>query len=1749
MKNKFYLKKSWFLPIFVLMLLIWQMPSANAQSPITIDVGTEDMIVCDGNSKTLKVSLVVYKATSNSIIATAELAEGVIYDHGLTLVSSSPSGVTFSVTEYNVSDLSKPQFEIKHRDGSAISLSEGVVFKFKRKATCAAYDKKVNNAGYEFKDKITVKIDAEEKNNESEGYNVIYPNFVLEAPATTNNANLGDDITRTFTVKNGALAPANKVYITVDYGDAKYLQAPGAAELQVNSTTLTPTSTSGSKATYELSGADLGDDNLLTNGEVITLTETFKLKTCNPSITYTAGWGCSADDLCQEEEKGSKVTMAAGTPNFNGVTEATRIDYVNMCTDYKMKLTYKNTGTGASMGAMYDVDLIFTARPNDHKGFTRHSFSEIKISGQSVSNSFTTDPGYTGIEVKTAGLFDTDPDGPGEGLEDLDGDGKFDDLPAGASVDLEFKVHVKNETEPGCGKSVYESTPVSKVKYHTACNPEEKTLKKDEKHGVFGYYNRTSLGDASYTPQNIEAGTPFEGRVALSYGGLRNFYRSDNTRFVTKITLPVGMSLSNIKWVKGDFPSLETPVAADYTQVGNVITVVSPSKYIGYITFDAQYACQATNTDVAISYKMHEVSDYINHPDCYSFGKNLLCGTRNVTVLGCPEEECTEGVATGLPVIEREDNSLGWKDATLTELQDRSAIPAYDLAKAMYKDEFKVEANATQHGAATNLFAHLEVAQDKTTPTPQNGLEALTADIIITRGGEEKVNETNLNGLAVITSNDGKQIIDWDFTSLLPAGGLQDGDKIKITTRYRVESENYPSRDENAGKTWYIYNKDTANEHKKCNTLVPEIYLMGSYLVNGTNSYNLKACEKVNLAGNIAHLARRFRTGALRYQNEYRPSIRIKKAYIEVPKSLKVNKVEWLTIRPYSDYEDLTEDITTTDMGTYNLIECEIPENLQYSSIAVQNSYDAYLRMNVTPSCAVDEDVLTDKVKTYFDFTDYYYHSKNLADPSAFEISKGLESDEFLKYSKKPKIQLSNQTGIVELSGKTGEWVVRYNNPGQVTAPYNWLAVPDKDGLTITKVTRLSDNTVISATPYAGGNMYHLSDEGVASGGALDYKIEFEYTGCTNLALTVYGGWNCSDYPATLEDYDICEDSKREVVLEAHPLKTLIELVKLVSPLTSPKPELCTDLKYEYLIQASDAGNLYNPVFKIVPPPGLSLKNNKVEVEYPNGSGSWHDAIVSGLGGGVYTLDVYKHPDVQAKGYLPGLREAATDVERQIRMRYTMITDCDFTSGKNFKGQAEAKNSCDQSVRGSLEPIFVPAIKIDGADPAYLLLTSLVWKDGTYPGGKECKVAKIIHVEETISAANNVATGDKGIIEVIIPAGFEYAGDYSAITGEAPDVSTLETELLATGEQRLTLKIKQGLTTGTVMEYEFGIQENNSGKAVCGKNIVQLNALDVATGLKCGTEVCPNATVVTGSGELEFTLEKPELVVTAGTATSTSTDAGNEDITVQYTLSNTADITLATDATITLFDDKNDNDVFDTGDVLVATSVTDAEVDKNTPFTGSFSATDVNPDNLCNLKITVRPEDGDCFCSVIPASVNIPTSTGLAGDDKEVCQGTAQQIGKNLAAYNSFVWTCPGSPAATAYLSATDVAQPDFTYTGADFTGTLEYTYKLTAKRNGGCVVTDEMKVTVNPLPKFKIETTIAKCNDAKSIIKVTVTSATGNYTVTLHEGSNPFNGAQIGNAKNTIGGGVNPVEFEVNESKTYSIKVVSAKGCESKCN
>ncbi len=1628
---------------------------AGAQVSFNGAMQSANIAVCDGSSEALEVDITFTVPTNNPATVTAELGQGVEYDGGLAVVNSQPAGA-FSITPLDVaSDPNRPTFTITGTGGS-INVGDRLTFTFNRKATCGAYTYASGVSGNNFRDKIIVAVDGDSQEKETDQYAVQFPNLLLTAPEPVNNSNLLDDIQRTFTVTNGSQDEAAKVYISVAYGNAKYFQAPGAATLEVDAgsgfVALTPVNVNGGTAQYVLENTALGADGLLTNGEAITLRESFKLKDCNLETNYIAGWGCDVADLCQEVAGQSIVTMASGTPNFSGVT-FDRTNYTNICSDYTLTLHYKNTGTGASMGGMYDLNLIFAGNAIG-RGFYVHSFSGININGNALTNTFSGTYANGGIDVKLANLFSTDPDGPG-GLDDLDGDGYYDDLPAGATVDLVTTVTLSSDT-PTCSYAINDWINIAVVKFNTACGTSQEISNNGT---AVARYRRTAISSASYLPPNIESGVAFSGRIGVN-AYLYNTYTSGNTRYVTEIELPTGMSLSNIQWVDGQWPSTNQPVSpGSVTTNGNTVTVVSPSNARGHITFDALYTCQSGTTSVDITHTTHQVADYVNYPNCVSLGANLVCDSHSFVVVGCGS--CPGGGATtGVPVVERADNSLGWTDKTMTTIQDRNNISAYDLRKAMYLDEFFVETTATQNGVAANLGARFVVAKNLDN---NNGLTPLSADVEIIRGGATIATGT----VTSFTSNFSTatdQVIDWDFTSVLPAGGLLNQDKMKIITRYQVTSGRYSYIDENSGKEWYVYNSDSPSgapvwdgNHVYCLKLVPEVYLMGTRKLNASNYWRAQACTSVNIGSNLSYVARRFNQGGLQYQNEYRPGMKLNKFYFELPKTLTLNSITYIRQDPLESSQPLTLE-SSTDMGDHFLNVYTIPDDLGHINTTVVNNYGAWIRANVTPTCATSANSADyDRIKTYFDYTDYYYYAaKQATPPASLEFSQHLLRDREVVYTKKPAMTLVDQTGTVNLHGQTDEWVIRYNNPTPQAAPYTWLALPAMPNLVINSVTRMSDNTVVAPIAYTGGNIYHLDDAGVPAGSALDYKINFTYTGCGDLDLPIQGGWNCSDYPASPDEY-VCNAEQLDLTVEPEP--SVVELQQLSVP--SGNATLCDPYgPYVYKMQSSAAADLYDPTFELVSSPGLALHGNSIELEYPAGSGNW-ETFTPALSGGVYTISALQHTALSAIGYLKGTTEAASNEERQVNLRFSVNTACDFVSGKSFKVKVRGKNTCNNPAEGSSSGTTAPIIVVNGATQPYTMNTVVNWV--TPPVGHLCQAPARVGVEQTIVGSAQ-PTGPDGKIEIIIPQGYRYITGSYVPGANAPAAAGLLVSVLGNGDQLLTLPVPAGLQTSTTIAYAFDIQEDSANPPLCGSYALQVASRERISNLSCNGSPCTDSYMVTGQETLNINVEKSDLELSVTNTSATRTVAG-EDITVEYTIENTAAVDLASATTVTLFDDKDNDNVFSAGDVVLATQLTTANVSAATPFNGTFTATGVNPANLCNVKITILPSDG-CFCSVIPANVRFASLAGVAGDDFTVCANSmAMPMGVASTAYTSYAWSSTNA-SGLDYLSATDVARPYFQYNGPALTASLDIEYTLTVTRPDGCIATDRVVVTVNPAPK-----------------------------------------------------------------------------------
>ena len=248
---------------------------------------------------------------------------------------------------------------------------------------------------------------------------------------------------------------------------------------------------------------------------------------------------------------------------------------------------------------------------------------------------------------------------------------------------------------------------------------------------------------------------------------------------------------------------------------------------------------------------------------------------------------------------------------------------------------------------------------------------------------------------------------------------------------------------------------------------------------------------------------------------------------------------------------------------------------------------------------------------------------------------------------------------------------------------------------------------------------------------------------------------------------------------------------------------------------------------------------------------------------------------------------------------------------------------------------------------------------------------------------------------------------------------------------------------------------------------------DKITNLACpllpSPSICHDVTIITGAEQkVDIHTERAELAITQVKTTSEIV-AGQEKVTFKYKVKNNSTTTAHnTILKVALYKDANNDgdledselvDTFTDGAALATGGEQEFTHDKLLPHT-----------DICRLYLVIRNKDNNCLCSDVKVAVPSPeTITGLM-DNADGCESNPYTFAlkPGVPTYDSYTWEAVSPADALSYLSATNVATPTFTYTGAKLTATTEFKYKLKVTRpNGGCESSQEVKLTVKPAPSI----------------------------------------------------------------------------------
>ena len=1308
------------------------------------------------------------------------------------------------------------------------------------------------------------------------------------------------------------------------------------------------------------------------------------------------------------------------------------------------------------------------------------------------------------------------------GLKDMDGDGFKDDLPINAKLKVRFDM-VQNQAMTCLqnDKGIFSVSPHSKFNYKDACG----TFRTSAVHALTNYTFRrliTGIADTSKFPASLTQNEPIFGYLSVGSHTIiaqqkiqGEDTKNGTTKWKYELKLPAGVELKNVKFYEGIGFGQSTKPATPLANVPAQGTLSYTSNVRGYITFDMLLTTPCTSGNVPLKYAIYYL-DKVGDTNTYC-ELPLICADTEIGTI-CPGACAGNGPVMISTKAERADNSYGWTDYTMNTRQTRDNVSIIDRSRTLYLDDIEIISQGQQNGVLTNnLYYHAQV---------KTHADLIPKSIAISVGSSATVTLQAASAILDQGTNADGKYFRWNLSSALPTGGIPAGEKFTVVATYQVNNKNSRNSrdyvfDVQVGSKSFFYMLDNPNDtdinafgyhtnEKHCGAKqTPAFYIAETYKIIGTNSYDIEACDITAIGSQQAYLARRFGTAGTYYANEFRPSRRIKTLKITIPSSYNLVKpVDYSYIRAVGDWIDVDVQIpidqfTITDDGTYKTYTYINPPKgssgyLNPGTVSVENAYGETIRTWLQATCDSKTFVNTTQAiadnqlaKVDIDFEDFYYH---YADKANIPV-QGEHYEEWIKYSKKPAINLLTETPQnVTANQRTQTVDFNITNTSVSDAPYGWVSIPDVTGVKILSLVELDNSgsavRTFTAQNISGEKMYFLSEGGnngtIAKNTEKKYRLEYQITNCTNnLSFDVYAGWNCNGDP-TQGYTKTCHDQK--ITYNVKIAKSLKQIRPSANNPGENNPDkigtisMCQKTKYEYTINSGDEGDLFDTKLVVIQQPGLTISD--VEVEYPLNSGNKYTqnstpAINVSQVGNKVTYDITA---ILPNGTLPGSISQPSEVnKRNLRLSFNVQPDCEFTAGSSFDIDVEGNNLCGDPAEGDRTKVIIAGIA--GVDTnKYKVNNSIVAQGGNANAcSSSYAVFKGKHEIIDLSASHTFHTGDNGLVVIRIPKGFEYVtGSFnhthnSATYFAAPTLATPPTKQIGNDETELSIRIPSGMKGNDYFEYTIQIrQKANTPIIDCGETKkIQYYTTDKVNGIACPSgpsNPCPSIAVETTTrrGEVEIPLERADLNIKNVVLTSVA-ESNKEKVTIQYAVENasTATMTYSGDLKVTLYGDTNNNGIIEE---TTDTKIQDFTVSGLSLAPGATTTRTetllLDQGQLCRLYLSIRNTFNPCLCNDRAVKVNAPTAiNGL------VATVTACEIGKTEITYNSqapeyesYTWEAV-TPGALAHLSATDIKNPVFQYTGTNTTAIQTITYLLKVKRTNACEATQTVTVVVTPAP------------------------------------------------------------------------------------
>ena len=522
---------------------------------------------------------------------------------------------------------------------------------------------------------------------------------------------------------------------------------------------------------------------------------------------------------------------------------------------------------------------------------------------------------------------------------------------------------------------------------------------------------------------------------------------------------------------------------------------------------------------------------------------------------------------------------------------------------------------------------------------------------------------------------------------------------------------------------------------------------------------------------------------------------------------------------------------------------------------------------------------------------------------------------------------------------------------------------------------------------------------------ARDFKLFTRFNYCSADSLVIYTGNSCYDYPDDFLNVEgKCNDFLARNVLRYDPEDARINLVLEVEPDTSQSTP-CDTFSYQVSVSNNGLGHAFNNKLFLTIPNGLTFV--EASLEYLQGNFiSLNQPLPSGKPNEYY----WEIADTIFPEGFPGFYIVN---QNEFKLRLKFVGDCNLDEGSTLSFFTEYTNVCNDTKTSSIinsNPFSFSGTTQNQGD---LYDMSMSFSADTFCGEKFTVTVRV----KMIALKDNPGALDQKVF-------FQYEKELSYIPSSFTQVKNIGVEpvgyRLFDDLETIEVPIDGNIARGDSVIFELTLERTCIELCKTTDFKLILNAPRLVGCSTVSGGMCQQLITVQ-EWRYDSIRISPTIIIEDSDLISRKGNGGNESVDVRFLLRNISPFTARSNYIVSFYYDANGNGLLDAGDVFIGKDSISGSLLEAYQSHWDLWSFDIPAEYSCRLIAAINLDDNECLCTGDTLALR-PSS--VIGELKHyrVCYDQSIQIGFDILPQFSVLWSDP------ARVSNETSAMTDYSY-------------------------------------------------------------------------------------------------------------------------